>query len=108
MNKITDNYIKEYFFTKLNKLYTKKFLDFEKTHFPNEIYEYLINRYNDSQSLKETVYRINFGYNTRPVCENCGIPLNFKGKMPKLWDKYCSKECRYSETRQNKIRQTSK
>ena len=106
MNKITDNYIKEYFFTKLNKLYTKKFLDFEKTHFPNEIYEYLINRYNDSQSLKETVYRINFGYNVRPVCENCGKPLNFKGKMPKLWDKYCSKECRYSETRQNKIKQT--
>lgn len=27
-NKINDNVIKEYFFTKLNKLYTKKFLDF--------------------------------------------------------------------------------
>lgn len=38
-NKINDNFIKEYFFTKLNKLYTKKFLDFEKTHFPKEIYE---------------------------------------------------------------------
>lgn len=105
-NEITDNYIKKYFFTKLNKLYTKKFIEFEKTHTPIEIYEYLVNRYNDSQSLKETIYRINFGYEIRPVCENCGKSVKFKGKLPKLWDKYCSKECRYSITRQNKIRKT--
>ena len=106
MNKITDNYIKEYFFTKLNKLYTKKFLNFEKTHFPTEIYEYLINRYNDSQSLKETVYRINFGYDTRPVCENCGKPIEFLGKPSRMWKTYCSNKCRYSLNRLNKYKQT--
>ena len=105
-NEITDNYIKKYFFTKLNKLYTKKFIEFEKTHTPIEIYEYLVNRYNDSQSLKETIYRINFGYEIRPVCENCNKSVKFRAKLPKLWDKYCSKECRYSITRQNKIRKT--
>ena len=105
-NKINDNYIKEYFFTKLNKLYTKKFLDFKKTHFPKEIYEYLINRYNDSQSLKETVYRINFGYDVRPVCENCGKPTKFLGKPSRMWKTYCSNQCRYSLNRLNKYKQT--
>ena len=105
-NKINDNVIKEYFFTKLNKLYTKKFLDFEKTHFPKEIYEYLINRYNDSQSLKETVYRINFGYDVRPVCENCGKPIEFLGKPSRMWKTYCSNQCRYSLNRLNKYKQT--
>ena len=104
--KINDNDIKEYFFTKLNKLYTKKFLDFEKTHFPKEIYEYLINRYNDSQSLKETVYRINFGYNIRPICENCGKPIEFLGKPSRMWKTYCSNQCRYSLNRLNKYKQT--
>ena len=106
MNKITDEYIKEYFFNKDNRLYTKKFLTFEKTHLPFEIFEYLNNRYTDSQSLKETIYRINYNYHIRPVCENCGKPIKFKGKLPNLWDKYCSKKCRYSKTRQNKIRKT--
>ena len=105
-NKINDNVIKEYFFTKLNKLYTKKFLDFEKTHFPKEIYEYLINRYNDSQSLKETIYRINFGYDVRPVCENCGKPIKFLGKPSRMWKTYCSNQCRYSLNRLNKYKQT--
>lgn len=105
-NKINDNVIKEYFFTKLNKLYTKKFLDFEKTHLPKEIYEYLINRYNDSQSLKETVYRINFGYDIRPVCENCGKPIGFLGKPSRMWKTYCSNQCRYSLNRLNKYKQT--
>ena len=105
-NKINDNVIKEYFFTKLNKLYTKKFLDFEKTHLPKEIYEYLINRYNDSQSLKETVYRINFGYDVRPVCENCGKPIDFLGKPSRMWKTYCSNQCRYSLNRLNKYKQT--
>ena len=105
-NKINDNVIKEYFFTKLNKLYTKKFLDFEKTHLPKEIYEYLINRYNDSQSLKETVYRINFGYDVRPVCENCGKPIKFLGKPSRMWKTYCSNQCRYSLNRLNKYKQT--
>ena len=103
---ITDDYIKEYFFTKLNKLYTKKFLKFEKTHFPNEIYEYLINRYNDSQSLKETIFRINFGYDIRPVCENCGKPVEFLGKPSRMWKTYCSNQCRYSSNRLNKYKQT--
>ena len=106
MNKITDNYIKEYFFTKLNKLYTKKFLNFEKAHFPIEIYEYLINRYDDSQSLKETVYRINYGYDIRPVCENCGKPIEFLGKPSRMWKTYCSNRCRYSLNRLNKYKQT--
>ena len=105
-NKINDNVIKEYFFTKLNKLYTKKFLDFEKTHLPKEIYEYLINRYNDSQSLKETVYRINFGYDVRPVCENCGKPIGFLGKPSRMWKTYCSNQCRYSLNRLNKYKKT--
>ena len=105
-NKINDNVIKEYFFTKLNKLYTKKFLDFEKTHLPKEIYEYLINRYNDSQSLKETVYRINFGYDVRPVCENCGKPIEFLGKPSRMWKTYCSNQCRYSLNRLNKYKKT--
>ena len=104
--KINDNYIKEYFFTKLNKLYTKKFLNFEKTHFPTEIYEYLINRYDDSQSLKETIFRINYGYDIRPVCENCGKPIGFLGKPSRMWKTYCSNQCRYSLNRLNKYKKT--
>ena len=52
--------------------------------------EYLKNRYVDSDSLKETIYRIKHNIETKPVCPVCGNPLPFKGR---LYSKHCSTRC---------------
>lgn len=39
--------------------------------------EYLLKRYNDSLSIKETIYRIKNNIEIRPVCKKCGNPVEF-------------------------------
>ena len=103
---ITDEYIKENFFSKLGKFYNIRYNKLESTHQPEEVYNYLLNRYEDSTSLKETIFRINYGYDIRPVCENCGAAVKFLGKPSRMWKTYCCNKCRYSKSRTNKFKQT--
>lgn len=66
---------------KLNKTHIDKML---------EIKDYLNNRYPDSLSYYETIYRIKNGIEVRPVCKTCGNPVKFiKGKFLN----YCSPKC---------------
>lgn len=104
---MTDEETINYFFTKdKGILFTKKYYEFEKTHSPEEYYKYLINRFDDSLSLKESLYRIRFRYIERPVCKVCGNPVRFRGHLPNLWDNCCSKECT-KKYRMNSIKEAN-
>ena len=53
-------------------------------------YEYLTTYYNDSESIKETIYRIYNNINKRPVCKHCGKHVNFNNNG---FATFCSKKC---------------
>lgn len=58
-----------------------------------EIYNYLINKYNDSKSLSETIYRIKYGIHIKPKCKICGGEVKFNKKYKSLFNIYCSSKC---------------
>lgn len=59
----------------------------------DEYRNYLENRYTDSQSLRETIKRIQYNIDVRPVCVICGKPVKFlNGKKNQLFNKTCCKE----------------
>ena len=73
---ITDEFIINLYFNKdehINSNYLKK--EWLQKH--PDINEYLVNRYDDSLSYKETLYRILLGIEERPVCKVCGKSVRF-------------------------------
>lgn len=70
--------------------------------------DYVINRYEDSDDRKESLYRIYAHIEKRPTCKNCGKRVKFKGKLTineikenKIvqghgFDMFCSKKCSVS------------
>ena len=58
------------------------------------IKEYLKNRFNDSQSLKESYLRIKYNIEIRPICPVCGNLVKFYGKETvKIFLEHCSTKC---------------
>ena len=59
------------------------------------IKEYLNNRYNDSYSLKETLYRMKYNIEVRPACKTCGgkLELAINNKKHQVFPIYCSISC---------------
>lgn len=96
---LNDEYIKKLFFIdhqRLNPNYMKP--AWLKLH--PDINNYLINRYTDSLSLRETLYRILLDIETRPVCPICGGEVRFDAnhrfhRNRDGWPfmKYCSMKC---------------
>ena len=63
-----------------------------KTHI--NINKYLLQRYSDSTSIKETLYRIYRHVEEKPKCKYCGKPTMFIGRINKpLYQDYCSNSC---------------
>lgn len=54
--------------------------------------DYLLNRYSDSESIRETIYRICYNVENKPICKQCGLPVQFKG-IDKGFSLYCSSKC---------------
>ena len=104
--KVTDNIVKEEFKAKryvYNPNTLRRYISRIEGKYNKDIYEYLINRYNDSDSLKETLFRIYNGIEEHPKCPTCGKPLVFKG----IFFKFCSNICAQSSDEiKQKIRQT--
>ena len=104
--KVTDDVVKEEFKSKryvYNPNTLRRYTSRIEGKYNKDIYEYLINRYNDSDSLKETLYRIYNGIEEHPKCPTCGIPLVFKG----MFFKFCSNICAQSSDEiKQKIKQT--
>lgn len=56
--------------------------------------EYLENRFSDSRSMKETIYRIYYGFEEIPKCKICRRPTSFSGRHWKVYNAYCSLNCK--------------
>lgn len=70
-------------------------------------HEYLANRYTDSRSFKESVYRIRYSVNKIPRCPVCGKPNNFIGGR-KGYTKHCCCTCAQLDKEvRNKNKQTN-
>ena len=89
-----DEYITKLFFGKRQFIITnyKKYLIKDSKYFNYNLFEYLNNKYDDSKSIKETLYRIKYQINKRPVCKKCGNEVNFiAGK--EIFESFCCKSC---------------
>lgn len=74
--KINDEYIKTHCLNKkgnINPAWTRHI--YMENH--PAIKQYLLNRYNYSSCIYETLYRILHGIEERPVCKNCDKPVTF-------------------------------
>ena len=93
---ITDDYIKKRYFSKsgrLNGNYSTK--EYMQLNCP-DILNYIENRYDDSESFRETFIRIFFNIEHRPKCPFCNKPVKWRGKryLNKLFADTCGdKKC---------------
>lgn len=62
-------------------------------YIPNTHKEYLLNRFSDSESIKESCWRILYNIEKRPVCKICGKHVEFVGRKHNIFAKTCSAEC---------------
>jgi ATP-dependent Lon protease len=87
---INDKYINEYLWCNTG---IKSRTLYKIEHDINcEEYKYLINRYTDSRSLKESVYRIKYNIENIPKCPVCGKLNNFIGGK-EGYTKHCCCTC---------------
>lgn len=60
----------------------------------NIMLEYLKNRFQDSDSIEESLYRLKYGIYEKPKCERCGKPTKFSLlKNHGHFNKFCSRAC---------------
>ena len=85
---VTDEDIISLLYSPEGKLYTAKCA--EKCLKKLGIYEYLQNRYNDSDSLSETLYRIKNKIEIRPVCKTCGGHVKFYKEFMTYCNRFCA------------------
>ena len=73
------------------------------------ITNYLNNRYNDSISLRETIGRMIYKIEIRPICKECGKPVMFIrfNKNEIIYRQFCSLKCAgKNEENKNNIKKT--
>ena len=92
-----DNIIKRLFWNADKNTSNSNYRKFvqKKTKY-NNILNYLLNRFNDSESTSESLQRIVFNIENRPVCPVCGSKLDFIGKpntIKGIFKKFCSQHC---------------
>ena len=86
-NEEIDKQIKKLFFTHKEKLKPQYKSLLNKYDLTN----YVINRYDDSSSIIESLNRIYYHIEIRPVCKHCGAPVKYY-KLNKFSD-FCSVKC---------------
>ena len=104
MIEINDEYISNLFFGKRQfiKEYYYKYLNDKES----DIYKYIVNRYNDSLSFKESIYRIKYKIEIRPSCKECKKELKFIGGSA-VFQKFCCKKCANKNIESiNKVKET--
>ena len=86
---IDDKYIIEHFLGKTDKINR-----FALQRITEEELNYLKNRYNDSDSLNETILRIKYNIDVHPHCKTCGKKIKFYYSRKKHnVREYCSRRC---------------
>ena len=78
--------------------FNKSNLEKYKSHYKKKdkylnIINYIENRYDDSESFKETLYRMKYKIDERPVCKSCGNSVKFIGKAGILYRSFCCNKC---------------
>lgn len=98
-----DNYIIKEYYNKRGWPNGIKLANAEKFR-PND-FKYLSLRYFDSDSIKETLYRIKNHIDVHPLCPTCGKPIKFVG----VFKKHCSYKCSANDpVTRNKCKETCK
>ena len=98
-----DNYIIKEYYNKRGWPNGIKLANAEKFR-PND-FKYMSSRYSDSDSIKETLYRIKNNINIHPLCPTCGKPIKFVG----VFKKHCSSKCSANDPiTRNKCKNTCK
>lgn len=90
---INDQVIIDNIFGETRNLYPLSFNPLIKNPY---LIKYLENRYDDSDSLEETIRRIKLGIEVKPRCKKCGKPLPFslgRNKIDRIFGEYCSTVC---------------
>jgi len=79
----------------------------------NDLYNYLLTRYKDSDSLKETIFRIRNGIEIRPTCVLCGGKVKFDEHVSHHYMRnhgfywHCSSKCSKNDKEvRDKIKET--
>lgn len=85
---MTKEYCKSIFLNENGKLIPQRTT--EKYVKDKGLYEFIINYYSDSESLSESIYRICFDVDIRPVCKHCGGHVKYKIGS---FSTFCSKKC---------------
>ena len=67
-----------------------------------DIKNYLDNRFSDSLSYIETIYRIKHNIEIRPTCHECGRPVNFNTYSTGFRN-FCSTKCARKNKENRKI-----
>lgn len=83
---MTDIDILNYVFSESGKLMHTRLIDM-----PKDMIDYLRNRYTDSESLKESIYRLKYNIEIRPICPICGGRV--KWLKSNKYNATCCKEC---------------
>ena len=99
--KSDDEIIEYYNFVSKNKKYVKP------SSWNDDVLEYIKNRYDDSNSFEESLYRILNKINDVPLCKCCSKPTAYS-KHNKSFNIYCSQKCRINDDIEykNKIKST--
>lgn len=101
--KIHDNLIVK-ILIKNDKILTNSIRKINKGKYPN-ILEYLNSRYNDSDCMTETIRRIQYKLEERPVCKFCGGHVSFNGyhKESMHYSVCCCSSCHAKYTKDKRF-----
>lgn len=101
--KIHDNLIVK-ILIKNDKILTNSIRKINKGKYPN-ILEYLNSRYNDSDCMTETIRRIQYKLEERPVCKFCGGHVSFNGyhKGSMHYSACCCSSCHAKYTKDKRF-----
>lgn len=89
---------------KNDKILTNSIRKINKGKYPN-ILEYLNSRYNDSDCMTETIRRIQYKLEERPVCKFCGSHVSFNGyhKGSMHYSACCCSSCHAKYTKDKRF-----
>ena len=77
---------------KLNISVINKYNRKKNVYYENIKY-YLLYRYIDTETERESLYRIKYNIEDKPICKECGKKVKFVGKGGKLFASFCSYQC---------------
>ena len=87
-----------------NLLSSNRIKQIKNNKFPN-VLNYLNNRFKDSISLNETLFRIKDKIFNRPICKECGNPVKYRGNG--IYAVFCCPKCANSNNeKQEKTKET--